>query len=452
MAAVCLLAGTPLVFATSAVSQSPSPDGVIAFVDTGINPYHETFRDDSPRAREHPSTYIPGYPGDAIALHLTFGPDYWESVRADCERVWKNIDKGKLYWVPGTRIVGAISFGSGAELDCGASKPAAAGVILDAHGHGTMVASRAASREYGACAECLIVAVEGLGIDSIEWAAENAHWIDAQSNSWGPGAATAWVPTNAAGRSTSNPQFVRAVEGTSRLHLSLWGAGNGAGFRLGVLGHPTTVTPHFTPSVVVVGGHDSGYVNTWPGFPAHVVADSCHAWGAERDHASKSGDRRSSGTSSATPFAGGIALEILRAARQILGSTDTGVHSGVVARGKAGLVREGPLADGVFTLDEWKRVLYVTATRRPEGQPEDGPSCGVTMGPYSTTPVRWVDVPPQYPEYLQIGYGAADRPALELARRVLRGQVPAPDRAKTDEFFAHDRRIRTTAYEVFSKP
>jgi subtilisin family serine protease len=455
---VALCGAIPLVDARA--TPPTAPDAVLAVIDSGINPYHETFRDNSPRAYQHPSTYIPGFPADAEALHLTFGADYWDSVAADCEGVWNKVLDEKLYWIPGTRIVGAITFAAPGVLDCDLNKPAASGVILDADGHGTMTASRAASKEYGACPTCLVVAVQSpmiadpgsiREIAAIQWAAANASWIDAQSNSWGP-IAPAWEPTGAAGLYTANPELVRAVETSSAAHLGFWASGNGALFRWGLVGHPTLGATNLTPSAIIVGGHDSGYMNTWPGFSAHVVSDSCAAWAAPNDHASRMGDRISSGTSGATPFAAGVALDELRTARQILGSTGTGVEQNVVARGPAGLVPDGPLVDGVFTLDEWKRLVLSTATPRPERQREDGPPCGPLAAPYNETPIRWVDVPPQYPEFLQIGYGATDGPAKRLAGEVLRGTAPAPDRSATDLYFSVDHEARRTTYEVFSKP
>src|SRR5688572_21978962 len=60
-------------------------NAVVSLVDTGINPYHLSFRDPSPRANKHPSTYIPGYPKDAEALHVTFDAvNYAAAVAADC--------------------------------------------------------------------------------------------------------------------------------------------------------------------------------------------------------------------------------------------------------------------------------------------------------------------------------------------------------------------------------
>nr|MDQ3879043.1 hypothetical protein [Actinomycetota bacterium] len=158
--------------------------------------------------------------------------------------------------------------------------------------------------------------------------------------------------------------------------------------------------------------------------------------------------------SSATPFAaGGAVYELLRA-REILGDQSTGVHDGIVARGPSGLVPKGPLADGKLTLDEWKRLVFASATRRPQVQKEDGPPCDVVDGTglYTATPIKWKDVPDQYPEYLNIGYGAVDRPAMDLATDILLGNAGAPDRSATDQYFAYDHQVRQQAYEVWSKP
>ena len=460
--AVLLVVTTALssVGAAPAAAESAGSNAVVAFIDTGINPYHRVYRDTSPRAYQHPSTYIPGFPTDAIALPLTFdAPSYAAAVKADCDTVWKHVVPGKLYWFPGTRIVGGISFSAAGTPNCTPATPTGL-TILDYGGHGTMVSSRGASSEYGACKDCLIVAVQfptsipvaspgastAPAVNAITWAANNAGWIDAQSNSWGP-IAPAWDPSGAAGLLTANPAIVRAVEDVSRKHFAFWASGNGAAFRGGVAGHPTLLSPHMGPSAIIVGGHDSGYVNVWPGFPPHLVSDSCSSWAARYNHLTESGDSIGGGTSAATPFVAGGAVAILKEARTILGDTNTGVEDGVVARGAAGVVSSGPLADGVFTTTEWKRVLYSTATPRPLRQSEDGPPCAA--GQFGPTPVLWKDVPPEYPEFLHIGYGAVDRPALTVAGAVLRGTQPLPDRSRTDQYFAADATVRGAAHTVF---
>jgi hypothetical protein len=443
----------------------PTPKAVVGFHDTGINPYHDVFRTDDPYALEHPSTYIPGYPADAIALPISLPEpederSWSDLVKEDCQ-LWKSVEPGKLYWFPGTRIVGAVSFSPSLQPTgtCSSLPTSETTEILDYNGHGTMVASRGASNNYGAClsADCRVVSIQTpltIGstqaeIDAIKWAADNNAWLDAQSNSWGP-FVPLWEPTGAAGLVTANPALVREIERANQRHAAFWASGNGAAFRGGVLGHPTLLAAHFGISGYIVGGHDSGYMNTWPGFSPHVVADSCDAWAAVRNHTSQSGERVAGGTSGATPYVAGGAGKILLEARRVLGDLNTGFENGVVASGPAGLTPSGPLADGVFTSAEFRSVLLKTATARPAAQSDDGPVCGA--GPYMPTPVKWTDVPAQYPEFVQIGYGAVDRGAQALAVRVLKGEVGLPDRSTTDQYFAADDQVRRGLYEVWSRP
>lgn len=456
---------TPTPSPTPTEPGEAEPTAVVAFIDSGINPYHIAYRDDSPLAYQHPSTYIPGYPADAQTLNLTLDAEtYSEAVKADCAE-WKKVKPRTLYWIPGTKIVGAISFELPLTSNCSSGNPVGT-YILDSGGHGTMTSSRgAAALDYGACRECRIVAIQAPlyvqlatpsstlqpNIDAIKFAANNASWIDAQSNSWGP-LVPAWDPTGQGGLVGGTPQLARAVEEVSQRHLAFWASGNGAAFRGGVLGHPTLAASHLTPSAIIVGGHDSGYVTTWPGFSPHVVSDGCASWAAIYNHLDQSGDSVGSGTSAATPFAAGGAAQILLDARDILGDLQTGVDDGVVARGAAGLVPSGPLADGVFTRQEWQRLVYVTASPRPTAQYEDGPVCGATWAPYQATPVKWTDVPASFPEYVNIGYGAVDRPSIALAGRILRGEASSPDRSATDTYFEVDGTTRGAAYEVWSRP
>lgn len=125
---------------------------------------------------------------------------------------------------------------------------------------------------------------------------------------------------------------------------------------------------------------------------------------------------------------------------------------GVVAEGEPGVVADGPLADGVFTLEEWREVTLKTASSRPQRQEEDGSVCDLVAGLvlYSSTPVRWEDVPEGYPEFLHIGYGAVDAQSLALAGRVLRGEEALPDRSRTDTYFSVDRPVRETLHGVFA--
>ena len=451
--------------AAGAQEAVPTGQAVVALIDTGINPYHIEFRDDSALAQQHPSTYLDGYPADVEALPLTLNAaSYEEALAADCA-LWASVERGKLYWIPGTKIVGAASF-QNADATCTNGELEGETHILDNGGHGTMTASRAAAPTYGACPTCRVVAIEYTGsvnlvgpagsedgpIEAISLAAEHADWIDLQSNSWGP-IVPVYDPTGAGGLLGANPRFISEVERVSAAQPAFWASGNGAAFRGGVLGHPTFLTPHATPSAIMVGGHDSGYMQTWPGFPPHLVSDSCSSWAAHHDSIDESGDSVGGGTSGATPFVAGSAAQILAEARTLLGDTGTGQSGeGVLAQGTPTGITSGPLADGVLTREEWQRVLYTTATRRPAAQFEDGPPCGVLGAPYNEVPVKWTDVPDQFPEYLNIGYGAVDGPAVELAGQVLRGEAALPTRTQTDQYFAAHHAVGDVTHQVYTAP
>ncbi|MDQ3990894.1 MAG: hypothetical protein M3245_01110, partial [Actinomycetota bacterium] len=117
------------------------------------------------------------------------------------------------------------------------------------------------------------------------------------------------------------------------------------------------------------------------------------------------------------------------------------------AEGEAGLVPSGPLADGKLTLAELREVTFKTASARPERQFEDGSVCAT--GPFGPTPIQWTQVPPEYPEYIHIGYGAVDNPSRALAFQVLRGERPLPDRSRTDTYFALDDTARRALHQVY---
>jgi hypothetical protein len=443
--------------AASAPADGSGPHAVLAFIDTGINPYHVAFRDDSARAFQHPGEYLPDYPVDAVKLNLTFDHETLEdAVQADCAE-WEKVEPDTVYWVPGTRVVGAIfipgdagSTQPGSSFECGTDDHFPP--FIQGGGHGTMVASRGAGNDYGACEACLIVAVQGFNAQSVTWTADQP-WIDLQSNSWGP-ITPLFDPTGVAGLVAADAAFVEAVEAAAQAQPSFWASGNGAGFRYGVLGHPTQAVPHMGPSAIRVGGHDSGQVAFWPGSSPHVISDACWSWAAENNSMDESTPRTGGGTSGATPFVAGLAGRVILEARTILEDDRTGVHDGVLARGAEGIVPSGPLADGQFTMDELKRVLYATADPRPERIDEDGDVCEPTEEPlyalYWGTPVAWRDVPEGAHGIPFVGYGAVTPYTVDVVDAILRGDAEVPERPDEDAFFDADDDYRETMYDVYT--
>ena len=454
-----LVAGAALAPGAGAAPSPPrAPETVVALIDTGINPYSPAFRDTSKLARRHPSTYLPGYPKDAIALRLTLGVPYEEAVERD-EAVWKSVQTGKLYWVPGTRIVGAISFGAG-----GTSCPSPVEVppvgaylqeqcpehrILDDHGHGSMTASRAAGAPSSLAPGSRIVAIEGLGARSVQWAADQG-WIDVQSNSW-----ISLVPPPVPSAVTE------AFSDAAARMLTLAASGNGTAYLAGVAPTPTHLLSTAPPGVVLVGGHDNGKMTLWSGSPPHVVADAYAGMTAiARSVEEMRPDPIACCTSAASPYAAGGAVALIAEARRLLGSGFTGVRDGAVACGREGAVPSGPLADGIFTLEELKDVFLHSAEALPSegrddgdvhwaGDPrapdhvQHGPGGNPFCAGCTTTPLPWKTLPEAADAYALVGYGGINEHSVEAGLAVLRGDAELPDRPAADAQYDADQQLRS---------
>ena len=460
--ALALLAGAAVGPGTAAAGARPvEASAVVALIDTGINPYSPAFRDTSALARRHPSTYLPGYPKDAIALKLTLDVPYEEAIERDAA-VWKSVQSKKLYWIPGTRIVGAISFGAG-----GTSCPSPIGVppvaalvqeqcpenrILDDHGHGSMTASRAAGAPGSLAPGARIVAIEGLGAGSVDWAADQG-WIDVQSNSW-----ISLVPPPVPSGVTES--FSRAAAKM----LTLAASGNGTAYLAGVAPTPTYLLSTAPPGVVLVGGHDNGKTTLWAGSPPHVVADAYAGLTAiARSVEEMRADPIACCTSAASPYAAGGAAALIAEARRLLRATGTGVRDGVVACGRDGLVAKGPLADGSFTLAELKDLFLHTAEALPSegvhdgdihwaGDPrapdhvEHGPGANPFCVGCTTTPLPWKTVPGAADAYTMVGYGGINEHSVEAGLAVLRGEAEMPARPLADAQYEADQELRSIVF------
>ena len=434
--------------------------GVVALIDTGINPYSKAFRDHSKLAYKHPSKYLPGYPEDAPALRLSLDLPYKEAVKKDA-KIWAGIERAKLYWIPGTRIAGAITLGAGGTNCPVAPIPPATVLstgcdehpILDDHGHGTMTASRAAGAPHSLAPNARIVEIEGLGAQSVEWAAEQ-RWIDVQSNSW-----INLVPPPI-------PSVVtQAFSFAAKRMLTLAGSGNGSAFIMGGAPTPTYLLSTAPPGVVLVGGHDNGKMTLWSGSPPHVVADAYAGFTAPgTSTGGMRPDPMACCTSAASPYAAGGAVAIVQQARALLHDRSAGIHGKLVACGDAGKINKGPLKDGAFTLAELKDVFFHTAEAHPsegrddgkihwagEPRPPDETEYGPGGNPFcqgcTTTPLAWKEIPEAGDAtYSFVGYGGINEFSVELAGRVLAGKKAIPERAGADAQYQLDQQIREAEF------
>ena len=460
----------PAARAETAPPPPPEHFAVVAHIDSGINPYHRSFRDHSPLAYEHPSTYIPGYPADTPALELSLDERTWEAAFAKDKAKWDALRlqvptlKGKMFWIPGTRIIGAVFMTAG-----GVYCPPVPGVelapnvvnapgcvdypILDDHGHGTMTASRMAGQATSLCGSCRIVSIEGLGHDSVAWAADRG-WIDVQTNSWGY-----LVPDPVI--SVGAPVVTDTIEAAAAKHLVYFASGNGVNFFAGVAPWPTQLGPTLVDGAIWVGAHDNGRVSPWSGAPPHVVTDGYAGLSARhRELSGRAPTPFACCTSASSPYAAGEGAMIALRARKLLDDNRTGVRNGVVAEGTPAhyVGPDSPLADGVFTLDELKAVVLRTAEARPAAGVHDGNAHwlseprppellphGFGSNPYCpgcyTLPVQWTQVPDGAPAHVLVGYGAVNERAMARAGLVLLGSA-APDRSAVDEFFAQEAAVR----------
>jgi len=393
---------------------------VVGIADTGINPYHmdwraETYPDEQVLAltdnfTRHPSEYLKGFPADAPALNLALGDQYYPAAdRAAIEA----ITPGTIYWIPGTKIVGAVDSGTGygaTEVD---DIP-----LLDENGHGTASASVAVGNIYGWCPACLLAAGEGFGSDQIWYASD---WVDIASNSWG-----AIGNIGFAGLAGAE----QPVENAEAGQFALYAAGNGNENAF-VTPQQTYTNENLGPDWTINVGaaqRSSRKPIIGTGKPVDVTS-----WGSGTIPSaginSVNGTNNHSGTSAATPYTAGALGDVLRRVRGELGTTENGFEDGIVASGRP--VTGSPyLGDGVLTRAELQEALFKTAEHDTSGT--------VTVYPATT---------PNNPyQYLIEGYGIVEPASADRAFDVLMGAAPMPERPAEDEFFAQDEWIRDSLW------
>lgn len=403
---------------------------VVGIADSGINPYHlefsaETYPDPEVLAltgnfQRHPSEYLPGYPAGAKAIPVTLGKGYYPPEDA---RLWASdhsyIKSDELYWIPGTKIVGAY--------DASDSKPinAAGDVqpILDDDGHGTGASSVSVGNRYGYCPTCLLMFVEGLD----ETVNATLDWVDVTSNSFGP---VAGVPVDlaleAGGIDTTTPTKTAAERG----QLTFFAAGNGLGnaFDVPQVAYGNVATGADWNIVVGALRRDNQRAIVGDALTVHISS-----WGdgnlPSACRTGTVGQCAFGGTSAASPYSAGVAAGVLNEVRRAVGDGRTGQRGGqVVAEGVP--VGDGALADGKLTREELREAFLKTAFPLNQGN-EPSPYPYPATAPYHENTNVMLE-----------GYGAATPESGKRAVDVLLGRAPMPDRSFEDSFFAVDRAFR----------
>lgn len=429
------------------------PAVVIAVIDTGINFYHAEYRQSydpatravAPASVEEMARLV-GIEDQLVEVPIALDLGWEEAVAADRERLVETFEPKTLYTFPGTRILGAISFQDSGGEYC-AEECVEWPLLLDfPGGHGTMTTSRAIGNSIsigGQEPDIYLVMVQGFTPEALEWVADQ-EWIDMASLSAGlsflgvaPG-----IPT--AGEAVGLSDAIGAYNDLSHKKPFFASTGNGMG-NAGVLGFPSWLRgASGVPDVLSVGANNNDEMSHWHNQDPYISADGCANPSADSDDA-ESVSNYGGGTSSATPFSAGGGAKLLLEARRLLNDThvgprvdetlaEDGWRSGraadatiVLAKGEPGLVPEGPLADGVFTLTEFKQTLYMTALATPTDDESDGDKCLETAGGFP----GGENLPPalRFPIH---GYGEINHASVDAAIAVIHGEVSMPERPDDD--------------------
>ena len=405
---------------------------VIGVADSGVNPYHlefsaTTYPDPDVLAltrnfTRHPSEYITGYPANATALPITLGQGYFP---AKDQSVWSNVEIGKLYWIPGTKIIGAIDAGDSSAINADPDNTR----IVDDDGHGTGSSSVSTGNRYGYCPTCLLMFTESLDTTYNE----SFSWVDITSHSFGT---VGGVPLGLA----FGPDLDTKAA-AERGQTVLFAAGNGVGnaydvpqitYGSGDAGNDWTIT---------VGAirRDNQRAIVGDGIPVEISA-----WGdgnlPSACRTGTVGQCAFGGTSAATPYTAGIFGTVLNRVRQAIGDPKVGQRPGqVVAEGNA-IPGSIFLADGKLTRAELRDAVVKTAF--PLNQDNTA-----SIFPYPlTAPYISAET-----NVLFEGYGAATQEGAKRAVDVILGRAVMPDRSFEDQFMAASRAVKDTLYGGYDR-
>lgn len=373
-AVAALLATLPLTAPDAATAEVDGRGDVtvIAVIDDGYNPYHYDFLAsqmpqhlDGDTSNDLPLTtppheWLPGYANPSVptALPITLPTSASNSpttLAAGDDATWRQVSPRSSYWIPGTKIVHAMTFDSG-------------GRILGSSGsHGAGTSSVSVGNLYGSCPECVVVLLQygsqGGAEAAVRWATRQP-WIDVITNSWGFSTANrdniTWY---------SDPQTTKtAVE---RGQTIFWSAGNGQENAF-----VTPVTTQYSsdkgPDWIIQVGAMSPSGTSYSGAGKTVdLAGVGSSYPASYGATNMVNGGTFSGTSNATPTLAGTFGRALYLSRRALGGVSKTQSDLVIATGDPVTCGEArpdcELGDGILTSIELREALFSASVRTPAG-------------------------------------------------------------------------------------
>ena len=358
--------------AAPATAQAAQDAVVMAVIDSGFSPYHQDFLADRMPAGSRPpalraahlAARLPGARRPSPRTGRSTSPSTaptarrWPTCAPPTPSAWDGVESSSTEavhyrWVPGTKVVGALAFGSDDVYGTGGLE------------HGMGSASSAVGNLHGTCPQCLLVFISYTDAASAEQALSWVHrqpWIDAVTNSYGFSASIA-----ARDRVYNGTDVETEKKASERGQTTFFSAGNGLENAFTVPNSTLLSSQEGPDWVVTVGATDplNGKDFTGTGKPADVAGIG-HSYPTSYSSTTVDGVGDFSGTSNATPQVAGTYARALWEARRALAGPSRVQGGGVVAKG--GRVACGParpgceLGDGVLTAAELRTRLLHGAT------------------------------------------------------------------------------------------
>jgi hypothetical protein len=385
---VCVTVVAALVPVGVTAQETTDPEGiaadgrddvtVIAVVDGSFQPQHWNWAsalmpqhlDDDPSndlpLTQAPDTWMPGFDTSGmagyhslpLAIDLEDGNRTVASLQQESAASWSEMqrssrDEVHYYWVPDSKVVGMVHFGTG-QFRGGNT----------AHGAGT--SSVAAGNLHGTCPECVVVLITYAGSGDREAASDWAMsqpWIDVVTNSFG----FSQVERERL-YSGSNTDLQR--EASERGQTIFFSSGNGISNTFSVPNTTLFSSQEGPDWIVTVGAvAPSGGEFSGAGKPADIASVGS-GYPSQYGGTTVSSGGNFGGTSNSTPVTAGIyAHSLYWARRQLDGPRQQA--GGVLATGTPVACGEAnadcELGDGVLTASELRTRLFHGAIHTPEG-------------------------------------------------------------------------------------